>query len=105
MLLNEVGRKKTFIISYKRQFVSEIAFYAEGHPTVHTLNVTGRRNSRYDPWEGFENKIGLNALYSFAKAFEGVEEIRRVMIYAGEELIKGFSIFYCWGFHGLDQGP
>jgi hypothetical protein len=113
-LLNKVGRENTFIISYKRQFVSEIAFYAEGHPHVYTLNLTGRRSSQYDLGEGFENKIGFNALYitkldrsvpeSFAKAFEGVEEIKRVKVYAGEELIKGFSIFYCQNFRGLDQG-
>jgi hypothetical protein len=114
-LLNEVGRENTFIISYKKQFVSEIAFYAEDHPTVYTLNLTGRRQSQYDLWEGFENKIGFNALYitklgypvpeSFAKAFERVEEIKTVKVYAGKELVQGFSVFYCQGFRGLDQGP
>jgi len=114
-ILDEVGRERTFIISYKRQFVSEIAFYAEGHPRVYLLNLSSHIKSQYGLWKGFEDKIGFNALYitkldrtvpeSFAKAFEGVEEIKRVKVYAGEELIKGFSIFYCRNFRGLDQGP
>jgi 4-amino-4-deoxy-L-arabinose transferase-like glycosyltransferase len=112
-LLNEVGRENTFIISYKRDYVSEVAFYAEGHPTVYTLNLSGRRESQYDLWEGFEDKIGFNALYvtklnrrppdSFASAFDRVEEIKKVKIYAGKDLINVYSIFYCRGFHGLGQ--
>jgi len=111
-LLNEVGREKTFITSYKRQFVSETAFYAKGHPTVYTLNLTGHRRNQYDLWEGFEDKIGYNALYitklnrrppdKFANAFDHVEEIKTVKIYEGKELIKGFSIFYCQGFRGIE---
>ena len=114
-LLNEVGRENTFIISHKRQYVSEIAFYAEDHPTVYTLNLTGRRQNQYDLWEGFKDKIDFNALYitklgypipeSFAKAFDRVGEIKTVKVYAGKELVKGFSIFYCQRFHGLNQGP
>jgi hypothetical protein len=113
-LLNEMGRENTFIISYKRQYVSEVAFYTEDHPTVYTLNMSGHRQSQYDLWEGIENKIGFNALYitnlnntvpeSFAKAFDHVEEIKAVKIYAGKELIRGFSVFYCQGFHGFDHG-
>jgi hypothetical protein len=114
-LLNELGQENTFIISYKKQFVSEIAFYADTHPTVYTLNLTGRRRSQYDLWEGFENKVGFNALYitkldypvpeSFAEAFDRVEEIKAVKIYAGKEVIKGFSVFFCQNFRGLNQGP
>jgi hypothetical protein len=110
-----MGREIPFIISHKRQYVSEISFYADAHPTVYTLNLTGRRRSQYDIWEGFEDKIGSNALYinklgypvpeSFAKAFDRVEEIKTVKIYSGEELIRGFSIFYCQNFHGLNQSP
>jgi 4-amino-4-deoxy-L-arabinose transferase-like glycosyltransferase len=112
-LLNDVGREKTFIISYKRDYVSELAFYVEGHPTVYTLNLSGRAESQYDLWEGFEGKIGFNALYitkldrrppdSFAGAFDRVEEIRRVKIYEGKELVNSYSIFYCRGFRGLGQ--
>jgi hypothetical protein len=114
-LLHDVGRENTFIISHKRQYVSEIAFYAQEHPTVYTLNLSDRRRSQYDLWEGFEDKIGFNALYinklgypvpkKFAKAFGLVEEIKTVKIYAGEELMKGFSIFYCQDFRGLKQRP
>ncbi|MCJ7664398.1 MAG: glycosyltransferase family 39 protein [Desulfobacterales bacterium] len=112
-LLNDVGREKTFIISYKRDYVSELAFYVEGHPTVYTLNLTGRIESQYDLWEGFEDKIGLNALYitklnrrppdSFTSAFDRVEEIKKVEVYAGNELMNGYSIFYCQGFRGIGQ--
>ena len=112
-LLNDVGRENTFIISHKRQYVSEIAFYAEDHPTVYMLNLTGRRQSQYDLWKGFETKVGFDALYitklgypvpeSFAKAFDRVREIKTVKIHSGEELIRGFSIFYCQNFHGLNQ--
>ena len=52
-LLNNVGKEKTFITSYKRQFISEIAFYAEGHPRVYTMNLSGRLQNQYDLWEGF----------------------------------------------------
>jgi 4-amino-4-deoxy-L-arabinose transferase-like glycosyltransferase len=114
-LLNEVGKENTFVISYKRQYVSAIAFYAEEHPTVYTLNLTGRMLSQYDLWEGFEDKIGFNALYitklgyplprKFAEAFDHAEEIKTVKIYTGEELIRGFSIFYCQNFRGLNQRP
>jgi hypothetical protein len=114
-LLHDVGREDTFIISHKRQYVSEIAFYAEEHPTVYTLNLSDRRRSQYDLWEGFEDKIGFNALYinklgypvpkKFAKAFDRVEEIKTVKISSGKELVKGFSIFYCQNFRGLDLGP
>ncbi|OGP84336.1 MAG: hypothetical protein A2Z08_08145 [Deltaproteobacteria bacterium RBG_16_54_11] len=112
-LLDQVGREKTFIISYKRDYVSEVAFYAEGHPTVYTLNLSGRTESQYDLWEGYENKIGFNALYitklnrrppdNFAGAFDRVEKIKEVEIYAGKELINGYSIFFCEGFRGLGE--
>ncbi len=113
-LLNEVGREHTFIISYKRDYVSEVAFYMEGHPTVYTLNLSGRVESQYDLWTGFEDKIGFNALYitkldrrppdRFVSAFERVEEIKKVAIYAGKEIMNGYSIFYCQGFRGLGSG-
>jgi 4-amino-4-deoxy-L-arabinose transferase-like glycosyltransferase len=113
-LLNDVGRENTFIISYKRQFVSELAFYVESHPTVYTLNLSGHVKSQYDLWEGFEDKVGFNVLYvtklgrqppkSFVRAFDRVEEIKTVKIYTGKELMKGFSIFYCQGFRGVDRG-
>jgi 4-amino-4-deoxy-L-arabinose transferase-like glycosyltransferase len=112
-LLNEKGKENTFIISYKRQYVSELAFYVEGHPTVYILNLSGRIETQYDLWQGFEDKIGFNALYvtkldsrppdGFAKAFDRVEEIKTVNIYAGEELMNGYSIFFCQGFRGLDK--
>lgn len=112
-LLDEVGREHTFIISYKRDYVSELAFYMEGHPKVYTLNLSGRIESQYDLWEGYEDKIGFNALYitkldrrppdNFASAFARVEEIKRVKIYEGSDLINGYSIFYCQGFRGLSQ--
>jgi hypothetical protein len=112
-LLDDVGREKTFIISYKRDYVSELAFYVDGHPAVYTLNLTGRAESQYDLWEGLEDKIGFNALYitkldrrppdSFVSAFDRVEEIKKVEIYAGNELMNGYSIFYCQGFRGLGQ--
>jgi 4-amino-4-deoxy-L-arabinose transferase-like glycosyltransferase len=111
-ILNEVGREKTFLISYKRQYVSELAFYVNGHPGVYTLNLSGRIDNQYDLWEGFEEKVGFNALYitkldrrppdRFAQAFDRVEEIKTVKIYTGKELIKGFSIFYCHGFQGIE---
>lgn len=113
-LLNEVGREHTFIVSYKRDYVSELTFYVEGHPTVYILNLSGRIESQYDLWKGFEDKIGFNALYVteldgqppdiFTRAFDRVEEIRKVQIYTGKEFLKGYSIFYCQGFRGLDQG-
>ena len=111
-LLDEVGRENTFIISYKRQFVSELAFYVKGHPRVYTLNLSGRMQSQYDLWEGFEDKIGFNALYitklgrrppdSFARAFGRVEEIKTVKIYTGAELMHGYAIFYCQDFRGIE---
>ena len=114
-LLNDVGRKNTFIISYKRQYVSELAFYVKGHPTTYTLNLSGRIESQYDLWEGFEDKVGFNALYvtklgypvpeSFAKAFDQVKEINKVTINTGDEFVKGFSIFYCQDFRGIDGRP
>ncbi len=113
-LLADLGREKTFIISNKRQIASELAFYVEGHPKVYTLNLTGLVKSQYDLWESFEGKVGLNALYitklgrhppkRFASAFDTVEEIKQVKIYTGKEFVKGYSIFYCQGFHGLDLG-
>lgn len=113
-LLADLGRERIFLISDKRQFVGELAFYVEGHPRVYTLNLTGYVKSQYDLWEGFEDKIGLNALYvtklgrhppgSFASAFDTVEEIKQVKIYVGKEFVKGYSIFYCQGFHGVDRG-
>jgi 4-amino-4-deoxy-L-arabinose transferase-like glycosyltransferase len=112
-LLNAVGRENTFIISYKRDYVSELAFYVEDHPTVYILNLSGSIESQYDLWQGLEDKIGFNALYitkldrrppdRFAQAFDRVEEIKTVKIYAGEELMNGYSIFYCQGFRGLDE--
>jgi hypothetical protein len=114
-ILKEVGREKIFIISYKRDYVSELAFYVKGHPRVYTLNLSSRMQSQYDLWEGFEDKIGFNALYitklgrpvpeSFVKTFDRVEEIKTVEIYTGKEFVKGFSIFYCQNFHGFDHGP
>jgi len=111
-LRNKVGREKTFITSYKRQFVSEVAFYADDHPRVYIVNLSDRMQSQYDLWEGFEDKIGYNALYitklnyplpdKFANAFDSVEEIKTLKIYTGKELIKGFSIFYCQGFRGIE---
>jgi hypothetical protein len=112
-LLNEEGGKNTFILSYKRDYVSELAFYVEGHPTVYILNLSGRIESQYDLWQGFKDKIGFNALYItdldsqppaiFNKAFSLVKEIKKVRIYTGKEFIKGFSLFYCKGFRGLGE--
>ena len=112
-LLDEVGKEKTFIISYKRQYVSELAFYVKGHPMVYTLNLSGNIESQYDLWKGFGDKIGYNALYItkldrrppdiFARAFGRVEEIKTVKIYAGKELMSGYSIFYCHDFRGLEK--
>lgn len=111
-LLPELGREKTFIISDKRQIASELAFYVEGHPKVYVLNLTGLVKSQYDLWEGFENRVGFNALYvtklgrrppdRFAKTFDSVEEIKQVKVYTGKEFVKGYSIFHCQGFRGLD---
>jgi 4-amino-4-deoxy-L-arabinose transferase-like glycosyltransferase len=113
-LLDEAGRDNTFIISYKRDYVSELAFYVEGHPTVYILNLSGRIESQYDLWEGFKDKLGYNALYItkldrqppdiFARAFDRVEEIKTVKIYAGIELMNGYAIFYCRGFRGMGEG-
>jgi hypothetical protein len=110
-LLNDVGGEHTFLVSYNRDYVSELAFYVEGHPTVYILNLSGRIESQYDLWKGFEDKIGFNALYitdlgwpppeRFASAFERVKEIKTVKISVGNELRKGYSIFYCQGFRGL----
>jgi 4-amino-4-deoxy-L-arabinose transferase-like glycosyltransferase len=112
-LLNDVGREHTFIVSYKRDYVSELAFYVESHPTVYILNLSGRIESQYDLWMGFEDKIGFNALYIteldrqppdiFTSAFARVEERRKVQVYTGKEFVKGYSIFYCQGFRGLGQ--
>jgi 4-amino-4-deoxy-L-arabinose transferase-like glycosyltransferase len=114
-LLDDVGREKTFVISHRRKFVSELAFYIKGQPPVYMLNLYGSLQSQYDLWEGFGNKIGFNALYitklgypvpaTFAAAFNHVEEIKTVEIYTGKELVKGFSIFYCQSFRGFNQGP
>jgi 4-amino-4-deoxy-L-arabinose transferase-like glycosyltransferase len=113
-ILNELGRKNIFIISYKRDYVSELAFYVKDHPTVYTLNLTANIQSQYDLWKGIEKKIGFNALYitklgfpmpeSFARTFGRVEEIKKVQIYTGNEFIQGYSIFYCQDFRGL-KGP
>ena len=110
-LLDAVGREHTFLISYKRDYVSELAFYVQGNPSVYLLNLSGRIESQYDLWEGFEDKVGFNALYvtkldrdppeSFARAFDSVTAIKTIKIYVGKEVINGFSIFYCRGFHGL----
>jgi len=112
-LFGDLGREHTFIVSYNRDYVAELAFYVEGHPKVYILNLSGRIESQYDLWKGFEDKIGLNALYitdagwpppdRFASAFHRVEEIKTVKIYAANELIKGYSIFYCQDFRGMSQ--
>jgi 4-amino-4-deoxy-L-arabinose transferase-like glycosyltransferase len=110
-LLDDAGREHTFIVSYNRDYVSELAFYVEGHPSVYLLNLSGRIESQYDLWKGFKDKIGFDALYItdlgwpppdiFASAFKRVEEIKTIKIYAGNELRKGYSVFYCQGFRGL----
>ena len=113
-LLNDMGSENIFITSYKRQYVSELAFYVKGHPTVYVLNLSGRIESQYDLWEGFEDKVGFNALYitklgypvpdSFAQSFDRVKEIKKVPINTGKEFVKGYSIFYCQDFRGIDRG-
>ena len=113
-ILTDLDRKKTFIISDKRQIASELAFYVKGHPRVYTLNLTGQMKSQYDLWGGLENKIGRDALYvtklgrrpphRFTKAFDRIKEIKQIKIYSGREFIKGYSIFWGQCFHGLDLG-
>jgi hypothetical protein len=114
-LFNEAGRTHTFIFSSKRDYVGELAFYVEGHPPVYILNLSGRIESQYDLWKGFGDKIGWNALYvtdagwqppaRFTSAFDRLEEIKIVEISEGNELIHGYSIFYCHGFRGFDREP
>jgi hypothetical protein len=112
-LLDALGRERTFLISYKRDYVSELAFYVQGNPSVYLLNLSDRVESQYDLWEGFKDKVGFNALYVtkldrnppeiFSRAFDHVTAIKTIKIYAGNEVINSFSIFYCRGFHGLKK--
>jgi 4-amino-4-deoxy-L-arabinose transferase-like glycosyltransferase len=111
-VLDDAGKKNTFILSYKRDYVSELAFYVEGHPTVYILNLSGHIENQYDLWQGFKDKIGFNALYIteldsqppaiLSKAFCLVKEIKKIQIYTGKEFVKGYSVFSCRGFRGLD---
>lgn len=113
-LLDEFGRENTFVISYKRDYVSEVAFYAKGNPKVYTLNLSGVPESQYDLWEGYEKRIGQNAFYItkigrqppalLLASFKTVKEIKRVEIYDRGELIHGYSIFFCRGFMGMVKG-
>ena len=110
-LLATLDRTKTFLISDKRQIASELAFYVEGHPTVYTLNLTGYTKSQYDLWEGYTHKVGFNALYitklgrrppkKFIKTFDKVAETKQVKIYSSEQFVRGYSVYLCERFHGL----
>ena len=56
-------REKTFIIAYKRQDVSELAFYVAGRPRVYQWRDEKRRTlSQYHVWEGPVDKTGWDAL-------------------------------------------
>lgn len=56
--LNQKADDKTFIFSDNYHIASELAFYTEGQPQTHCINL-GRRMNQFDLWTGvqqFENK-------------------------------------------------
>ncbi len=101
-----------FIASDTYQITSELALYTKGNPVTYNIVTGGRRMNQYDLWPGYFGLSGYNALYvrggdaeaggEFMGAFERCDK-EAVTLHWGDEPLKGFTIFRCYGFKGMER--
>ena len=61
-------RQKIILVAKRRQTVSEMAFYCQGHPVAYQWpDENGRIRSQYHLWNGPQGKKGWNALFVIQK--------------------------------------
>ncbi|GBE35115.1 putative undecaprenyl-diphosphatase YbjG [bacterium BMS3Bbin06] len=103
--------KPYFIFSDRYQVTSELAFYVKGHPVTYCVN-RGRRMSQYDIWPGFYDFSGYNAIFvrtgddpmpaDMKRYFERYEK-RTLVVREGDQVLRKYSIFLCYGFKGMEE--
>ncbi len=102
---------EAFVISLKRQIVSELAFYMEGQPEVYRW--AGERRpvrTQYELWPWPRNLIGKEALIvlreqdtfpqELASLFEEVRFLKEVQIDLGLGRKRIFKVYWGGGFRG-----
>ncbi len=103
------GGKGVFIFSEKYQVSSELAFYMPSRPTTYNINL-GRRMNQYDIWGGFDNLLGLDAIFvrigerrfpeELRDAFDSYEK-ETFIVKGKDKILREYTIFRCYGFKGV----
>ena len=103
------GGKGVFIFSEKYQASSELAFYMPSRPTTYNINL-GRRMNQYDIWGGFDNLLGLDAIFVRIGEWKFPEELKDAfdsyeketfMVRGKNKVLREYTIFRCYGFKGI----
>jgi undecaprenyl-diphosphatase len=103
---------RVFVFSDRYQVSSELAFYMPGNPVTYCVNL-GRRMNQYDIWEGFYHFRGYDAVFvrmgnrdfpdDLSAAFDSYEK-ELFVVKEGGRILREYSIFKSYGFHGLTPG-
>ena len=94
-----------FIMSDKRQLVSELAFYVPGQPVVLNWPRNPHVNSQYQLWGGFESRIGSNGIFITPKgralppdlkeSFQKAEHIGEVERDSNRGVADVYDLYFC----------
>lgn len=109
----------TFILCDSYMQTALMAFYVPGRPTTFYAGSYFTRPSRltqYDLWTDRRldqpHLLGRNAVYvgkggpmpePLPGAFERVEKLPEIPVYAGGVVVETFKVWRCWGFKGLHR--
>jgi 4-amino-4-deoxy-L-arabinose transferase-like glycosyltransferase len=96
--------EKTFLLTTKRQYASELAFYVPGRPRVYTWpDRDGAINSQYDIWPGPVERLGWDSLVllkagrkppsEMVAAFNSMELLGKIDIPTGPGGKRQFSLY------------
>ena len=105
------GTPATFIGAERYQDASEIAFHLPEHPTVYSLNLTGRAN-QYDLWPKFYDEAPLGStlilvldderteprvIRKLSCCFARIDESEGVMLMRGASLVEKKRVWILFG--------
>lgn len=103
--------KEIFLLSTRRQIVSQLAFYLPHQPQVLCWPEPGRIKSQYDLWPAFHDKKGYDALIilerkdplplTMHQAFESLQELPEIEVSVGQSK-RCYRVLYGKDFKGID---
>ena len=97
-------KSQELIITSRRDYAAELAFYLPDHPQTYTY-WQGRIRSQYDLWDGLPEKIGQNALLILKKQKEAqklkncFDELQFLELWEKEIFRKKRKVFIYKGRH------